>query len=169
MNHASSRAVSVMTSAGPCGPIMTEIITSGYITGYLVKGTANKSKVDQAVKDKISTVVSEGNRPTDQIQEKLKIREAVKIHAKLKPHAGDPEVEQYLAQFKMVVKLNEWPKDKWGTILATFLDDKARRLLPRDPSAEPTNFLELSKQLISRFSHEGQPSYFAALLQSVSR
>ena len=53
--------------------------------------------------------------------------------------------------------------------MATFLDDKAKRFLPRDPSAEPPSFSELSKQLISRFGHEGQPSYFAALLQSVSR
>ena len=69
----------------------------------------------------------------------------------------------------MVAKLNSWPEDEWGIILATFLDDKARRLLPRDPSAEPPKFSELSKQLIARFGHEGQPSYFAALLQSVSR
>ena len=53
----------------------------------------------------------------------------------------------------MVAILNEWPEDKWGTILATYLDNKVRRL----------------KQLISRFGHEGQLSYFATLLQSVSR
>ena len=69
----------------------------------------------------------------------------------------------------MVAKLNEWPKDEWGIILATFLDDKTRKFLPRDPSAEPSDFSELSKQLISKFCYEEQPFYFAILLQSVSR
>ena len=65
-SHASIGAVSVMTSAGPCEPIMTVVSTSGYVTGRPVKKTVNKSKVDQAVANKITTVFSEGN--TDQIQ-----------------------------------------------------------------------------------------------------
>ena len=39
MSHASSRADSVMTSAEPCGPIMTVVSTSGYVTGHPVKET----------------------------------------------------------------------------------------------------------------------------------
>ena len=35
-SHSCSRTVSVMTSAGPCGPIMTVVRTSGYVIGYLV-------------------------------------------------------------------------------------------------------------------------------------
>ena len=126
-SHSCSRAVSVMTSAGPCGPIMTVVRTSGYVIGYPVKKTGNKSKVDQAVGNKITAVFSDSN--TDQIKEKIKTREEVKIYSKLKLYAGGPGVEQYSAQFKMVAKLNGWPDDEWGIILATFLDDKAKRLL----------------------------------------
>ena len=69
----------------------------------------------------------------------------------------------------MAVKLNGCLRDERGFILVTCLDDKARKLLPCDPSAEPLSFVELSKQLILRCGLEGQPSYFAALLQSESR
>ena len=165
---ASSRATSVVTTAGPCGPIMTVVNMNDSATSHSAsKVTVNKAMVDHAVHSNDLPVASASN--ADQIQAKVQTKETVKVNAKLKPYAGGPGVEQYLAQFKMVAKLNRWPEDEWGTILATFLDDKARRLLPRDPSAEPPNFSELCKQLISRFGHEGQPSYFAALLQSVSR
>ena len=90
MSHASSRAASVMTLAGPCGPIMTVVSTNGYVTGHPVKETVI---VDQAVEDKISTIASERNRPIDQIQEKLKTKEAIKIHAKLKPYVGGAGVD----------------------------------------------------------------------------
>ena len=79
MSHASSRAVSVMISARPCGPIVTVVSTSDYIAGHPVKKIVNKSKVDQAVENKISTVASKSNRPTDQIQEKLKTKEQTKF------------------------------------------------------------------------------------------
>ena len=94
MSHASSRAASVMTSAGPCVPIMTEVSTIDYITGHPVKKTVIEPKIDQPIEDKISTVVIERIRPADQIEEKLKIKEAIKSYAKLKPYAGGPGVEQ---------------------------------------------------------------------------
>ena len=167
MSCAGSVAVTTVSSARPGQSIMTVVSVSGSATGHHTSmGTANKT-ADQAVESQVATAVS--NIKAEQTQASLKAKDSVKINAKLKPYAGGPGVEQYLAQFKMVARLNGWPEDEWGTILATFLDDKARRLLPRDPSAEPPEFSELSKQLVARFGHEGQPSYFAALLQSVSR
>ena len=94
MSHASSRAVSVITLAGPCGPIMTVVSTSSYVTGHTVKETVIEPKVDQAVEDKISKVVIERNRSADQLQEKLKTKEVIKIHAKLKSYAEGPGVKQ---------------------------------------------------------------------------
>ena len=69
VSHASSRAVSVFTSAGPCEPIMTVFSTSGSVAGNIVKETFNKIKSDQAFKSEIATVVCEVNatansRPT---------------------------------------------------------------------------------------------------------
>ena len=61
ISHVSSRAVSVMTSAGLRGPIMTVISTSGSVASHLVKETASKIKVNQAVKSEIATVASEVN------------------------------------------------------------------------------------------------------------
>ena len=73
---------------------------------------------------------------------------SITIHAKLKPYSGGLDIEQYQAQLKIVAKFNEWPKDEWNTILATYLDDKAKKLFLRDPSTGPPSFVELSKQLI---------------------
>ena len=53
--------------------------------------------------------------------------------------------------------------------MAAFLGDKTRRLIPQDSFAEQPSFVNLSKQLITRFGHEGQPSYFASLLQLASK
>ena len=69
VSHASGRAVSVITSAGPCEPIMTVFSTSGFVAGNIVKETFNKIKSDQAFKSKIATVVCEvdataNSRPT---------------------------------------------------------------------------------------------------------
>ena len=52
MSYASSRAVSIMTSAGPCGPIMTVVHTNGYVTGHPVKETVIEPKVDRTVETK---------------------------------------------------------------------------------------------------------------------
>jgi hypothetical protein len=92
-----------------------------------------------------------------------------KCNTKLKVYSGGPDIEQFLTQFKLAARLNCWPEEEWGIILATHLDGPARKLLSRDSAAPAPNYNELSSQLIARFSNEGQPSYFAALLQSRTR
>ena len=88
---------------------------------------------------------------------------------KLKPFSDGPNIEQFLHQFRIAAGLNGWPEQHWGAMLATLLEGKALKLLSKDPVAMPPSFQELSTQLIARFGHEGQPSYFAAVLQHRTR
>ena len=110
MSCAGSVAVTTVVSARPGQSIMTVVSVSGSATGHHTSmGTANKT-ADQAVERQVATAVSEIK--AEQTQTGLKAKDSVKINAKLKPYAGGPGVEQYLAQFKMVARLNGWPEDE---------------------------------------------------------
>ena len=85
-SHTGGEAVFVMTSIGPCEPIITAVNRSGSVNRYHISiRMVNKAIVDQAVEGKITTFACEFN--ADQIQTKLKTMDAVKIHVKLKPYA----------------------------------------------------------------------------------
>ena len=70
-------------------------------------------------------------------------------YVKLKLCNGESNVEQFWIQFRLAARLDQWPGEEQGAILATLLKGNARRLLYTDSAALTPTFEFLSVQLIA--------------------
>ena len=76
---------------------------------------------------------------------------------KLRSYNGGGNVEQFLAQFHETAALAEWPREDWGSRLATALDGRARKVLSVEPLTGKLVFEKLVTLLRSRFCPESSP------------
>ena len=92
-----------------------------------------------------------------------KVKECVPIVAssrkdvKLRSYNGDGNVEQFLAQFHVTAALAEWPREDWGSRLATVLDGWATQVLTMEPLTGKPAFEKLVALLRSCFGPELSP------------
>ena len=88
---------------------------------------------------------------------------------KLRSYNGDGNVEQFLAQFHVTAALAEWPREDWGSRLATALDDRARQVLTVEPLTEKPAFEKLVALLMSRFGPKSSPELWRQSLENRKR
>ena len=88
---------------------------------------------------------------------------------KLRSYNGDGNVEQFLAQFHVTAALAEWPREDWGSRLATALDGRARQVLTVEPLTGKPEFEKLVALLRSRFGPESSPELWRQSLENRKR
>ena len=88
---------------------------------------------------------------------------------KLRSYNGDGNVEQFLAQFHVTAALTEWPREDWGSRLATALDGRARQVLTVETLTGKPAFEKLVALLRSRFGPESSPELWRQLLENRKR
>ena len=88
---------------------------------------------------------------------------------KLRSYNGDGNVEQFLAQFHVTAALAEWPREDWGSRLATALDGRARQVLTVEPLTGKPAFEKLVALLRSRFGPESSPELWRQSLENRKR
>ena len=105
------------------------------------------------------------------IQEQLTAMSASQMakDVKLRSYNGDGNVEQFLAQFHVTAALAEWPREDWGSRLATALDGRARQVLTVEPLTGKPAFEKLVALLRSRFGPESSPELWRQSLENRKR
>ena len=88
---------------------------------------------------------------------------------KLRSYNGDGNVEQFSAQFHVTAALAEWPREDWGSRLATALDGRARQVLTVEPLTGKPAFERLVALLRSRFGPESSPELWRQSLENRKR
>ena len=89
-----------------------------------------------------------------EVKKSVQIVASSRKDVKLRSYNGDGKVEQFLAQFHMTAALAEWPREDWGSRLATALDGRTRQVLTVEPLTGKPTFEKLVALLRSRFGPE---------------
>ena len=104
-----------------------------------------------------------------EVKECVPIVASSRKDVKLRSYNGDGNVEQFLAQFHVTAALAEWPREDWGSRLATALDGQARQVLTVEPLTGKPVFEKLVALLRSRFGPESSPELWRQLLENRKR
>ena len=104
-----------------------------------------------------------------EVKECVPIVASSRKDVKLRSYNGDGNVEQFLAQFHVTAALAEWPREDWGSRLATALDDRARQVLTVEPLTGKPAFEKLVALLRSRFGPESSPELWRQSLENRKR
>ena len=114
----------------------------------------------------VNTKSSELNK---EWKDSVPIVTASRKDVKLRSYNGDGNVEQFLAQFHVTAALAEWPREDWGSRLATALDGRARQVLTVEPLIGKPAFERLVALLRSRFGPESSPEHWRQSLENRRR
>ena len=148
----------------------SDLITPTVLAENLLLNISPTSTTVSTVRDNGANVANtKSSELNKEWKDSVPIVTAGRKDVKLRSYNGDGNVEQFLAQFHVTAALAEWPREDWGSRLATALDGRARQVLTVEPLTGKPAFEKLVALLRSRFGPESSPELWRQSLENRKR
>ena len=154
------------TASNQFNELNTTITSTETLFQDISPTSINASTVSENGANVANTKSSELNK---ELKDSVPIVTAGRKDVKLRSYNGDGNVGQFLAQFHGTAALAEWPREDWGSRLATALDGRARQVLTVELLTGKPAFEKLVALLRSRFGPESSPELWRQSLKNRKR